>query len=149
MTTAASGARETMGSDEAVIRRMLEEWAAAVRDRDIDRVVRDRAENVLLFDVVPPLRVEGVSAYRSSWEDQFFPWMGARGSFRLSEIDVHAGERVAFATALIDCAGQQAGNEVALRVRLTVGLVKQEGRWRVAHEHHSEVVSPPAAASGR
>ncbi len=147
MTSAAGSARQAVGSDEAVIRRMLEEWAAAVRDRDIERVVRDRTEDVLLFDVVPPLRIQGVSAYRLSWEDQFFPWMGARGSFRLSEIDVHAGERVAFATAIIDCAGHDAGNDVALRVRLTVGLVKQDGRWRVAHEHHSEAVSQSAGVS--
>jgi hypothetical protein len=37
--------------------------------------------------------------------------MGARGSFRPSDIDVHVDERVAFATAIVDCAGHEAAGD--------------------------------------
>jgi ketosteroid isomerase-like protein len=51
---------------------------------------------------------------------------------------VTAGEDVAYAFALLRC-----GSPVDLaahpekRLRLTLGLRKQDGRWVVAHERHS------------
>jgi ketosteroid isomerase-like protein len=46
--------------------------------------------------------------------------------------------RVAFAHALLRC-GTQAELEAnpENRLRLTLGLRKEGGRWVVAHEHHS------------
>jgi ketosteroid isomerase-like protein len=45
---------------------------------------------------------------------------------------------VAFATALMRCAGTEAnGDKLELDFRLTVGLKKIDGRWNVTHEHHS------------
>ena len=53
-------------------------------------------------------------------------------------LDVTAGEEVAFAHALLRCGTQE---ELAAkpenRLRLTLGLRKEDGRWVVAHEHHS------------
>jgi ketosteroid isomerase-like protein len=51
---------------------------------------------------------------------------------------VTAGEEVAYAHALLRC-GTEAGlaNAPAKRLRLTLGLRREEDRWVVAHEHHS------------
>jgi ketosteroid isomerase-like protein len=58
--------------------------------------------------------------------------------FRLESLDVVAGTDVAFAYALLRCGTptdfeQHPGQ----RLRLTIGLRKADGRWIVAHEHHS------------
>jgi ketosteroid isomerase-like protein len=100
-------------------------------------VLADRAEDVVLFDVSPPLEARGIDAYRAAWE-LFFSFQGA-GTFRLGELDVVAGGDVAFAHGVVtvgplDPAGQ-------FPVRLTVGLARRHGRWLVTHEHHS-VLSP-------
>jgi ketosteroid isomerase-like protein len=51
---------------------------------------------------------------------------------------VTAGEDVAYAHALLRCGSpvQLAGRPES-RLRLTLGLRRQDGRWVVAHEHHS------------
>lgn len=60
------------------------------------------------------------------------------GVFEISELNVTGGDDVAFAIALIQCAGTEAnGDKVELGVRLTIGLGKTGGRWTVTHEHHS------------
>ena len=53
-------------------------------------------------------------------------------------MDVTAGNDVAFAIALMRCAGTETGGErIQLEFRLTVGLRKIGGKWIVMHEHHS------------
>jgi uncharacterized protein (TIGR02246 family) len=119
-------------------RALIEAWAAAVRARDADAVVRDHADDLLVFDVVGPPFSRGLAAYRRAWVEQFFPWHGGTGHFELRDLAATAVDSVAFATALIDCAGTEADGPVAFTLRLTVGLEKRDGRWLVTHEHHSE-----------
>jgi ketosteroid isomerase-like protein len=53
-------------------------------------------------------------------------------------LDVTAGEDVAYAHALLRCGTQQdLAENPDNRLRLTLGLRKEDGRWVVAHEHHS------------
>jgi ketosteroid isomerase-like protein len=127
-----------MSSPEQAVREILESWAESVRRQDIDGVLAHHAEGILMFDVVPPLLVRGLEAYRTSWADQFFPWYGSDGRFDLDEVRVAAGDRVAFATGLIRCAGTERGKRHELIVRLTVCFEKRNGQWTIVHEHHSE-----------
>ncbi|MBB3728821.1 nuclear transport factor 2 family protein [Nonomuraea dietziae] len=49
-----------------------------------------------------------------------------------------AGDDVAFAHALLWCGTQEElADNPDNRLRLTLGLRKENGRWVVAHEHHS------------
>ena len=59
--------------DETIIRDLVEEWAAAVRRKDLAGVLRHRSAGILIFDVPPPLKSEGIDAYRRAWE-VFFSW---------------------------------------------------------------------------
>lgn len=55
-----------------------------------------------------------------------------------SPLDVVAGDDVAYAHALLRCGTpQERAGHPENRLRLTRGLRKDEGRWLVAHEHHS------------
>jgi ketosteroid isomerase-like protein len=120
------------------VRRVIEEWAAAVRARNIDGVLRRHAEDLLMFDVIGPTQLRGLNAYRRSWVEQFFPWHGGTGRFELVDLKVSAGAEVAFATSLLECAGMENGKKVDFTLRLTIGLEKRNGEWVVVHEHHSE-----------
>jgi uncharacterized protein (TIGR02246 family) len=124
--------------DEQEIRTLVERWAAAVHAGDMDGVLADHAGDVVMFDVPPPHDgVRGIDAYRDVWP-AFFEWQARGASFEIVELDVTAGADVAYAFALLRC-----GSPVDLaahpekRLRLTLGLRKQDGRWVVAHEHHS------------
>ena len=122
---------------ESAIRALIESWAAAVRAGDLDGVLADHSEDIQMFDVPPPNELRGIEAYRKTWPP-FFEWLKRGAAFDIVSLDVTAGADVAFATALLRC-----GNEEELssdpdnRLRLTIGLRKEGGRWVVSHEHHS------------
>ena len=127
-----------MSEDHQQIRDLITRWANAVHAGDLDTVLADHAEDIVMFDVPPPEDgVRGLAAYRDTWPP-FFEWQRSGGSFEIVTLDVTAGADVAYAWALLRCATKEAllkdpGN----RLRLTVGLRKEGGRWVVTHEHHS------------
>jgi ketosteroid isomerase-like protein len=58
--------------------------------------------------------------------------------FELVELDVAAGDDVAYAHALLRCGTEeQYAERPETRLRLTLGLRREDGRWIVTHEHHS------------
>jgi uncharacterized protein (TIGR02246 family) len=127
-----------MTDDEQQIRTLIEEWTAAVHRGDIGAVVADHAEDIVMFDVPPPYDgVRGIDAYRETWPS-FFEWQARGASFEIVSLEVTAGADVAYAHALLRCGmpDELAANP-ANRLRLTLGLRKEQGRWVVAHEHHS------------
>jgi uncharacterized protein (TIGR02246 family) len=122
---------------ESEIRALIERWVRAVQARDLNGVLADHTEDVVMFDVPPPNEVRGIDAYRDTWPP-FFEWLEQGAVFELLSLDVTAGEDVAFATALLRCGTEQGLREdPETRLRLTVGLRNEGGRWVVAHEHHS------------
>ena len=125
-------------TDEAAIRDLITRWAEAVHAEDLHTVLADHDPDIVMFDVPPPYEgVRGIEAYRDSWPP-FFEWQRQGALFEIVELDVTAGNDVAFAHALLRC-GMPAELEENPdnRLRVTVGLRKREGRWVVTHEHHS------------
>jgi uncharacterized protein (TIGR02246 family) len=125
-------------SDEEQVRTLITRWAEAVNRRDMEGVLVDHADDIVMFDVPPPHDgVLGIDAYRDSWP-VFFDWLAKGGSFEIVSLDVTAGEDVAYAHALLRCStSQELAEHPETRLRLSVGLRKEDGRWAVAHEHHS------------
>jgi uncharacterized protein (TIGR02246 family) len=127
-----------MRSDEAEIRTLIERWVKAVQAGDIDGVLADHADDIVMFDVpLPENGVRGIAAYRATWPP-FFKWQAQGAAFEIVELDVTASQDVAFAHALLRCGTpEELGKDPGNRLRLTIGLRKESGRWVVAHEHHS------------
>jgi uncharacterized protein (TIGR02246 family) len=125
-------------SDEAEIRDLIERWAKAVRKQDIEGVLADHSKDMLMFDVPPPVVVRGIDAYRETWPE-FFKWQRqGEGSFEIVSLNITAGDQVAFATGVLRCGSkEELTKDSTPRLRLTVGLRKENGRWQIAHEHHS------------
>ena len=100
-------------------------------------MLADHAEDIQMFDVPPPNEVRGIEAYRETWPP-FFERQRRGASFEIVSLDVTAGADVAFATALLRCGTEEElRQDPDNRLRLTIGLRKEGGRWIVAHEHHS------------
>lgn len=118
--------------DDAEVRARIEDWAAAISAGDRASILAHHSRDLLMFDFPAPI-VRGIDAYDRTW-DFFFADPKGPISFVPSELDVTAGEDVAFASCLIHCEGTSAGD---LDLRLTVGLRKIGSEWSVIHEHHS------------
>jgi ketosteroid isomerase-like protein len=54
--------------DEMEIRRLIEVWAKAVREKNLPGIRADHNSEILMFDVPPPLFLRGLDAYMASWE---------------------------------------------------------------------------------
>jgi ketosteroid isomerase-like protein len=106
--------------------------------RDIDGVLTAHTNDMVMFDVPPPVVVKGIDAYRETWP-AFFKWQRqSDGTFDIVSLDVTARDNVAFATAVLRCGSkEELKKDATPRLRLTIGLRKEGGRWQIAHEHHS------------
>jgi uncharacterized protein (TIGR02246 family) len=120
--------------NEALIRR----WADAVHTRNLAAVVEYHGHDIVMFDVPPPDGgVRGIEAYREVWPP-FFEWQRQGALFEIEELDVTADGDVAFAWALLRCGmPDEIERDPTIRLRLTIGLRRRDGRWVVTHEHHS------------
>ena len=125
-------------TDEQQIRDLVERWATAAHQGNLDAVLVDHSDDIVMFDVPPPQQgARGIAAYRDTWPG-FFEWQAQGAAFDLLELDVTAGADVAYAWALLRCGtAQDHAARPDRRLRLSLGLRKEDGRWVVAHEHHS------------
>ncbi len=123
---------------ETDIRNLIEGWAKAVQAKEIEGVLAHHTDDMVMFDVPPPVIVEGLDAYRETWPG-FFKWQQDNaGSFDIVWLDFTAGDDVAFATAVLRCGSkEELKKDDTPRLRPTVGLRKANGQWQIAHEHHS------------
>ena len=126
-----------MNDDELTIRNLIERWATAVHEGDLESVLAQHASDIVMYDVPPPEDgVRGLAAYQETWPG-FFQWQQT-ATFDLLSLEVVAGRDVAFAYGLLRCGTPEELEAVPdRRLRLTVGLRKIDGRWTVLHEHHS------------
>ncbi len=127
-----------MTDDEAEIRGIIERWIAAIQTCDHVGVQADHTDDLVMFDVPPPYDgVRGAAAYRDTWPP-FFEYIDSGATFELLELDVTAGDSVAYAYGLLRCGtAEDFAANPDNRLRLTMGLRKVGGRWLIAHEHHS------------
>jgi uncharacterized protein (TIGR02246 family) len=132
------GSDVVMTEQEQEIRALVERWAAAVHRGDLAEVLADHAGDIVMFDVPPPQQgVRGIDAYRATWPP-FFEWQASGAVFEIESLEVTAGADVAWAWALLRCGTpEELAAEPERRLRLTLGLRRDGGRWVVAHEHHS------------
>jgi ketosteroid isomerase-like protein len=122
--------------NSALITQHIQNWALAVRDRDIAAIMAHHADQIVMYDVPPPFQSVGLEAYCQTW-DNFFTGTQP-GIFDIGDLQVKAGDEIAFAYASMKCSVKSDNGEFEeLPFRLTIGLEKINGQWLIVHEHHS------------
>lgn len=132
--------RPSIGIDgeASAIRALLESWASATRQGRPDDVMANHAADVLVYDVLPPMKYESAAAYRKSWDD-WQPDTQGEARFELEDLSVTAGADVAFAHGFIQCGGTLPnGRTFQDTVRATFCLGRANGQWKVLHQHISK-----------
>lgn len=134
--------RSTDALSETEIRNTLEDWAAAVRARDVERIFAHYAPDIVAFDAIAQLQFKGGDAYRKHWETCMSMCTGPM-IFEIHDPQITVGADLAFAHALNRCGGTGPdGKEMSGWMRMTSCLRKQDGRWRIVHEHFSAPFDP-------
>jgi ketosteroid isomerase-like protein len=127
------------GMAESQIKTLIEAWADAVRRHDVPGILAHHEQDIVMFDLPPPLQSRGMDEYKKTW-DLFFRYHKPSQAFDIEELAITAGEDVAFAVAIMRCgSGTFSGppEKGGFLFRLTIGLRCVDGDWRIAHEHHS------------
>jgi uncharacterized protein (TIGR02246 family) len=124
---------------EAGIKALIEAWADAVRRHDQLAILAHHDDDIVMFDVPPPLQSRGLAEYKKTW-DLFFAYHQPGQAFDVEELQICVGDTIAFAVAIMRCGSATVSGPSAsggLQFRLTMGLCKVDGTWRIQHEHHS------------
>ena len=120
---------------EAQIRALIDDWARAMRAKDVDRVIAYHAPDGVAFDLAPPLISTGADA--EGLQAWFSTWRGPLG-YEIRDLSITAGDDAAFCHSLNRLSGTKNDGEKAdVWFRLTLGLRKLGGAWRIAHQHES------------
>lgn len=129
-------------SDEAQIQTVLEERLQAVRDKDVDMLLKSTAPNVVVFDVVKPLQPITFEQVENRAKNWFTSYAGPI-ECEMDNLSICVGGDVAFCHFLTRYQGQlNSGKDVDMWVRSTLGLQKIEGDWFITHEHSSDPYNP-------
>lgn len=124
---------------EDQIRQLLTQWEEAFRAKDAKAVMSVYAagEVVVAFDIVPPLAKVGRDAYRQNYED-FFAMFSGPLEVELREVRIVAAGDVAFLHCFDRMSGTlHSGEQFDVWLRVTSGLRKIDGEWRIIHDHVS------------
>jgi len=120
----------------APVRRLIDEWADAVRASDLDRIMAAYTPDILSFDAIAQLQFKGAEAYRRHWQACIEMCSGM--IFEVHHLEIEAEGGVAFGHYLVRCGGTGPdGKEQTGWMRVTVCCRRTGGRWQIAHEHFS------------
>ncbi len=130
--------RSDMQNDETQIRALLGDFTRALREKDAAAAIATLAEDAVAYDLAAPLRIGPETGRDPSWYQEWFAaWEGPIVS-ESHDLEIAAGEDVAYAHALQHMTGTRIGGEkVDLWFRATACFRKKNGRWRIAHMHNS------------
>jgi ketosteroid isomerase-like protein len=126
---------ESKTTDHEQIIQLEHELASA---KNIDQVLSYYADspNLVLFDVVPPLEYKGPAAVRKDFENFFAEY--PKFHFELTDLRVFNDGRIGFAHYIEHFTGTaKDGKKADITWRVTDGLEKTDGKWKIVHEHIS------------
>jgi len=127
------------------VRELFEERSNAMAAKDIERLMALYSDDVVYFDLVPPLRYSGADALRARFLDWFGRWQGPIGQ-EVHDLTIAADAHVGAAHMLIRAHGTLLDHRtVDYFVRVSNACVRSHGRWVIVHEH---VSLPVDVASG-
>ena len=133
-------------TEETAIRGQIEKVIDGLRAKDLEALRESYASDVVSFDIEPPLQHVGIEAKLANWARVFQVFETV--DYELRDLTLTIGGEVAFGYAFGRLSGTMK-NGVAtagMWVRVTYGLRKIDGTWRIAHD---QVSVPLDVLSGR
>jgi ketosteroid isomerase-like protein len=129
---------EPRRNPKAQIRALLEDWMASIRVKDAAAVMSHYANNLVQFDLAPPLQYCGENALnKAALEDWFSTFRGSIG-YEILDPTITADDEIAFCHSLNHLTGTKTtGENVDVWLRATVGFRKIDQKWAITHWHES------------
>lgn len=126
-----------IASNTAEIRSLLESRVAAVKAKDIDRLMSLYSPEIVYYDVVPTLQFVGSDEVRRNFVRWFEEYDGEIG-LETHHLNIVTGADVAFAHMLhVDSGSRKNGVDGAIWIKSTVCCRQSGDKWLIVHEHIS------------
>jgi uncharacterized protein (TIGR02246 family) len=124
-------------NDEAAIQGLLDDRIRSLHDKNIEGIMSLYAQEVVSFDIVPPLQYIGADAFRKVWEEIFFIFQGPI-NYEIHDLSITVGDDVAFTHSLNRMSGTlNTGQKTDRWVRWTACFRKINGKWLIVHHQVS------------
>lgn len=124
--------------DEAEIRALLDAFTQALRNKDAAAAIAGLADDAVVFDLAPPLRMgPDMARDPAGFEEWFATWESGIAS-EAHDLKIVVGGDVAYAYALQQMTGTKTdGAEVDVWFRATACFRRNRGSWQITHMHNS------------
>jgi ketosteroid isomerase-like protein len=128
-----------MSKDHNPVTEAMDAYAAAVYAKDLEAFITLYADGVHVFDSWGQWQYDGIDA----WREMAAGWFRSLGAERVevgfNGVSSCVGDNVAFGSAAVTFSGISAdGTRLrSMTNRITMGLEKKAGVWKIAHEHSS------------
>lgn len=139
-----------MSIDDAAdeLRALVDERVQAISNRDARYLADAQDQNVLAYNVLPPLWLRGsgeVAEQTRAWFDGY-----SRGpDYEVRDLQIDVDGSVGSTAFLYHVTGTlHSGDEVSMWVRATLVWRRVDGTWRIVHDHES-VPWDPSTGEGR
>lgn len=127
---------------ELELRDLIDERVRSVHERDSATLAARPAEDVITFDVLPPLNSRGSQATLEHLQAWFDGYDGPI-DYSAHDVQVTAQGDLGFCSYLYHVAGTlKTGAQVDMWVRATLCCRRIDGRWRIVHDHESVPFDP-------
>ena len=119
----------------------------ATNTKNVDAMMSfyDGTDRLYIFDAVPPLKYAGTKAWRKNL--QGFITAYHPGILKLTELQIVNDGKIGYAHSIQRFTDvDKDGKKIVMAFRVTDCLQKEDGKWKIVHEHNS---MPIDYASGK
>lgn len=110
-----------------------------VEAKNLDKIMANYAvsDQLVVFDVIPPLQYTGWTAYKEDWK-KVLAGFGNAPTMEIRDLHVYGDTRFAFSHSIqhFSCTDPK-GKKLEMTFRATDGYAKFHGKWHIVHEHLS------------
>lgn len=130
-------------TDADAVRALIDAQVDAFRRKDAAAAVALLADDVVAFEMIPPLvmppeaarSVQAMSGWFAGWEGPV--------TIEIRDLAIHVGDDIAYAHSLNRlCGTRLGGGRTDIWMRSTLGFRRTAEGWRIAHGHTSVPFDP-------
>lgn len=122
---------------ENEIRALIERWVSAFRQRSVEAALAVFSEDVVSYDIVPPLSYVGAESFRAPWEAVFELFDGPI-VMSIEGLQIRAQGDIAFSFCFVHFQGNLAsGGQHDYWFRWTNCYERRDNTWLIVHDHQS------------
>jgi ketosteroid isomerase-like protein len=130
-------------TDEEAVRALIEARADAMRRKDAAAAIALLADDIVAFEMVPPLALPASAARSEAAMAAWFASWDGPITVEIRDLTVHVGGDIAYAHSLNRLAGARVGGaQTDIWMRSTLGFRRTADDWRIVHGHTSVPFDP-------